>query len=133
MLSVVDSDFRDNSAAHFEVMTPDGTSLGTFGHGNDGFMTMADIPGQPSQFVFLCYNEDGTEGIFRFMDYPSLQEVAAIPVLAQAGNETVKLGTDVDRVAANGSYSYVFSGALGDREAAGNTTAARPSIACRCM
>ena len=102
-------------------MTPDGTSLGTFGHGNDGFMTMADIPGQPSQFVFLCYNEDGTEGIFRFMDYPSLQEVAAIPVLAQAGNETVKLGTDVDRVAANGSYSYVFSGALGDRDAAGNT------------
>lgn len=121
VLSVVDSDFRDNSAAHFEVMTPDGTSLGTFGHGNDGFMTMADIPGQPSQFVFLCYNEDGTEGIFRFMDYPSLQEVAAIPVLAQAGNETVKLGTDVDRVAANGSYSYVFSGALGDRDAAGNT------------
>lgn len=121
VLSVVDSDFRDNSAAHFEVITPDGTSLGTFGHGNDGFMSMADVPGQSRQFVFLCYNEDGTEGIFRFMDYPSMQEVASIPVLATAGNEIVKLSTDVDRVAAGGSYSYVFSGALGDHDADGNT------------
>lgn len=121
VFSVVDSDFRENSAAYFDVMTADGESLATFGHGNDGYMNMADVEGHPSQFVFFTYNDDGTEGILRFMDYPSLQEVVSIPLLAQVGNTKEKLSTDLDRVAANGSYSYVFSGALGDRDSEGNT------------
>jgi len=121
IISVVDTGWQEGqSSCFFAVYDTDGNILKTFGQDNLGYLQLNSIAGQPEQFCFVESDEAGKMS-FSFMDFPSLNKVATIPVEYSDGTENLNLSNSLDRTAYGSSYSYVIASIQGETDEDDNT------------
>jgi hypothetical protein len=69
---------------------------------------MSDVTGQPDQFCFYSESED--DALFSFVDFPSCEVVAEVPLMYNG----MSLSTSLDRVRYGNSYRYAISQSQGE-------------------
>ena len=107
ILSIVSSDFAENSESYYEVIDTEGKSLGTFGRDNLGYIRMSDVEGQSQQYCFLMPSATAPGGYeFSLVDFPSLEQQTTIPLSISYEGKDTALSLDIDRVPAADSYRY---------------------------
>lgn len=121
VVSEVETDNMENSYPMFNVYSTDGTVLATFGTDHAGFLQMSDVPGASRQYCFLMPDADTDGYVFAFVDYPSMERRATLPVVYIDGNNQLPLSLNIDRVAVGGGYGYAAASQKGAMDDKGNT------------
>lgn len=121
IISVVDSDYQENTSSAFAIYDISGNCIKTFGAGNEGFLHLSSVNGMPEQYCFILPDQDSGELTYTFVDFPSLETKASIPVVYSDSETTMTLSMTLDRTAGGGSCRYVFADAQGDLDQDGNT------------
>lgn len=122
IVSVVNSNFnQDDKLGYFDVVSFDGATLKTFGHGYAGYLRLSPVAGQPEQYCFLMSTGDGElDYEYQMLEYPSMQKVAGIPVVVDYEDMQMALSLALDRVADDGGYSYAVATTHGVSDDSGN-------------
>ena len=104
----------DSYITSFYLYDVNGALLNTITEDVVGRIRMSNIPGQETQWLFL--KEDGVNGQFVFVDFPSCETVAEFPVITK---DNIILSSNIDRFPYKDSYQYVVSLLQGEAAADG--------------
>ncbi len=105
----------DSYITSFYLYDVEGKLLNTISEDVVGRIHLSDIPGQETQWLFM--KEDGENGKFVFVDFPSCETVAEISVITKNG---FILSSNIDRFPHKDSYQYVVSLLQGEADKEGN-------------
>lgn len=122
VIAISDTDNNENTYTHYCVYNTAGEVIKKFGEGNQGYMRLSSVEGQPEQFVFLMPDSSNEIGLkYSFYNWPEMELATEIPVVLSHEEGTSVLSMNLDRAPGWGSYRYAFSGAYGDTDDLDNT------------
>ena len=105
----------DSYITSFYLYDVEGKLLKTISEDVVGRIRMSNIPGQESQWLFM--KEDGENGKFVFVDFPSCETAAEFSVITK---DNIILSSNIDRFPHKDSYQYVVSLLQGEADKEGN-------------
>lgn len=122
VVSVANSNFnQDDRLGYFDVISFDGAKLKTFGRGYAGYMRLSPVAGEPEQYCFLMPTGPGDLDLeYCMFDYPSMEQVAAIPVTVEYQGMRMALSLALDRVHDGDGYGYAVATTQGVSDDSGN-------------
>lgn len=94
----------DSYITSFYLYDVEGKLLKTITEDVVGRIHMSNIPGQENQWLFM--KEDGENGKFVFVDFPSCSTVAEFPVITK---DEIVLSSNIDRFPHKDTYQYAVS------------------------
>lgn len=104
----------DSYVTSFYLYDVNGKLIKTISEDVVGRIHMGNIPGQETQWLFM--KEDGENGKFVFVDFPSCSTVAEFSVITK---DNIILSSNIDRFPHKDSYQYVVSLLQGEADANG--------------
>lgn len=122
VVSVANSNFnQDDRLGYFDVISFDGAKLKTFGRGYAGYMRLSPVAGEPEQYCFLMPTGPGDLDLeYCMFDYPTMEQVAAIPVTVEYHGMRMALSLALDRVHDGDGYGYAVATTQGVSDDSGN-------------
>lgn len=106
----------DDFLSSYYVYNVEGERINTIAELTSDNLWLSDVRGQESQFCFL-YTSDENNTAFKFVNFPSCEEVLTIPTTL--GSD--QLSANLDRYPVGDSYQYAVSLSHGSSDDEGNT------------
>lgn len=94
----------DSYVTSYKLYDAEGNKLKDIMDGVVASQKMSSVAGQPDQWLFA--REVGENGVFTFVDFPTCEVVAELPIVTE---DEIVLSSKVDRYASGDSYQYVVA------------------------